>query len=49
MVLFLEELPKREGEVIREIGTLNSNIASRNNKQYNIKNSYTLKKQKKAV
>ena len=29
-----EELNKREGEVIREIGTLNSNIAGRTKEEY---------------
>ena len=29
-----EQLNKREGEIIREIGTLNKNIAGRTNKEY---------------
>jgi hypothetical protein len=30
-----EQLNKREGQIIREIGTLNKRIAGRTNKEYN--------------
>ena len=38
-----EELCKREGEIIREIGTLNSRIAGRDDKQYYIENADKIK------
>jgi hypothetical protein len=38
-----EELFKREGEIIRLIGTLNIRISGRDNKQYYIDNIYKLK------
>jgi hypothetical protein len=41
-----EELLKREGEVIREIGTLNNKIAGRDLKQYYIDNIDKIKKYK---
>jgi len=37
------ELKRREGEVIREIGTLNKNIAGRTKKEYNIENADKIK------
>ena len=37
------ELEKREGEIIRLIGTLNRYIAGRDNKQYNIDNADKIK------
>jgi len=37
------ELEKREGEIIREIGTLNKNIAGRTKKEYYIENFYNIK------
>ena len=41
------ELCKREGEVIREIGTLNSKIEGRDKKQYRLDNADKIKEQKK--
>ena len=43
----LEELAQREGVIIREIGTLNKNIAGRTKKQYYIENADKLKEQNK--
>jgi hypothetical protein len=40
-----EELCKREGEVIRLIGSLNKNIAGRDDKQYKINNADKIKEQ----
>ncbi len=40
-----KELKKREGEVIRLIGTLNSRIEGRNSKEYYIDNSNKIKEQ----
>jgi hypothetical protein len=37
------ELHKREGEIIRQIGTLNRYISGRDNKQYNIDNADKIK------
>jgi len=37
------ELEKREGEVIRQIGTLNINIAGRSSKEYYIENADKIK------
>lgn len=37
------ELEKREGEVIRQIGTINKNITGRNNKQYRLDNVEKIK------
>jgi hypothetical protein len=37
-----DELLKREGEIIREIGTLNSNIAGRSSKDWYIDNKETI-------
>lgn len=42
-----EELCKREGEVIREIGTLNNKIAGRDIKQYRIENADKIKEKNK--
>ncbi len=42
-----EELHKREGEIIRLIGTLNSNIAGRDRKQHYIENTDKLKEKMK--
>jgi hypothetical protein len=42
-----EELCKREGEVIRLIGSLNKNIAGRDDKQYKINNADKIKEQLK--
>lgn len=42
-----EELDKREGEIQRLIGTLNMNIAGRNNKQYRIDNVDKIKEREK--
>ncbi len=42
-----EELCKREGEVIRLIGTLNTKIAGRDIKQYRIENADNIKEYKK--
>jgi len=39
-----QELYRREGEVIREIGTLNKYIAGRTDKEYRIDNSDKIKK-----
>jgi len=41
------ELKRREGEVIREIGTLNKNIAGRTKKEYLIDNADKIKEYKK--
>ena len=42
-----EELERREGEIIRLLGTLNKNIAGRNVKEYNNdKKEYIIKRQK---
>ena len=41
-----EELLKREGEVIREIGTLNNKIAGRTTKTYYNDNTYKIKEYK---
>jgi len=41
------ELKRREGEVIREIGTINKNIAGRTIKEYYIENADKIKEQKK--
>ena len=43
----VEELTQREGEIIREIGTLNKNIAGRTVKEYYIDNFDKIKEQKK--
>lgn len=42
-----EELHKKEGEIIRLIGTLNKNIAGRDGKQYRIDNADKIKEQYK--
>jgi hypothetical protein len=42
-----EELCKREGEIIRLIGTLNSNIAGRDKMLYYIDNADKIKEQHK--
>ncbi len=42
-----EELLRREGEIIRLIGTLNSKIAGRDQKQYRIDNADKIKEQRK--
>jgi hypothetical protein len=42
-----EELCKREGEIIRRIGNLNSKIAGRNKKEYRIEKADKIKEQKK--
>ncbi len=42
-----EELQKREGEIIREIGTLNTRIEGRTKKQWYIENADKIKEQKK--
>jgi hypothetical protein len=42
-----EELYKREGEIIREIGTLNSRIAGRDDKQFYIDNTKKIIEQQK--
>jgi len=43
-----EELARREGEIIRQIGTLNKNIAGRNAKEYRTDNKENIiKRQKK--
>ena len=42
-----QELHRREGEVIREIGTLNKNIAGRTGKEYYIDNIETIKEKSK--
>ena len=39
-----EELCKREGEIIREIGTLNNNISGRTQKEWNENNADKIKK-----
>ena len=42
-----KELCKREGEIIREIGTLNRCIAGRTDKEYRLDNDIKIKEQKK--
>ncbi len=42
-----EELLKREGEIIRLIGTLNTKIAGRNTKEYYVDNTDKIKDYKK--
>ncbi len=41
------ELVKREGEVIRDIGTLNKQIAGRTDKEYRLENADKIKERKK--
>ena len=43
----LEELTRREGKIIREIGTLNKNIAGRTDKEYYIDNADKIKEYRK--
>jgi len=43
----IEELTQREGEIIREIGTLNKNIAGRTKKEYYTDNQDKIKQQTK--